>query len=271
MEESLLGAMKKGLGPNETLESSGTRFYSDAKAPLHCLSNLYGCECKIGENTFPSAEHAYQALHKMNGDLSKWEVGGDYSNWDKVYSIINKDRTNNGLKPLKPEKWKKKNQVGIMAILVIRRSELFDLSWKPRDDALSVSYKKRWRPIFEAKYASDELRNILLSTRGPLIEFKRGGHKTTLKAFEEHLARGVSPEEANKRARERGELWGAFNYEREIKRKSKLEEIPDPLKLTVWGENTTGKNLSRYRDELLLNNLDTHEDTKPASKKSRYK
>ena len=68
------------------------------------------------------------------------------------------------------------------------------------------------------------------------------------KAFEEHESRGVPLEEANRMA-QRVDLWNAFNYDMNIKRKNKVEQILERLKLTFWGQKTAGKCLTHYSDE----------------------
>lgn len=251
MEQKLNAAKLIGLTPSQVLSETPTRFYSNAKAPLHTLSNLYGCSCVVEGHEFVSAEHAYQALQKMS-DISDWIIGGRFSDWDEVYRIVNADRASKKLKPLSAGRWKKKNQIGILAILVIRRSELFGLQWKPRNDALSISYEHRWRPIFEAKYSDPTLRQTLMATQGPLIEFKRGGHKEMLKAFNNGLAAGMSMADANAAA-QRAELWGAYNIGTE-----------------VWGQNVTGKNLTRFRDELLARKR-SNDTAQPVSKRAKFK
>lgn len=251
MEQKLNAAKLLGLTPSQVLLKTPTRFYSNAKAPLHTLSNFYECSCVVEGHEFVSAEHAYQALQKMS-NLSDWVVGGRFSDWDEVYRIVNEDRATKKRKPLSAARWKKKNQIGILAILVIRRSKLFGLQWKPRDDALSISYEHRWRPIFEAKYSDPTLRQSLMATQGPLIEFKRGGHKEMLKAFNNGLAAGMSAEKANAAAHQ-VELWGAYNIGTE-----------------VWGQNMTGKNLTRFRDELLARKR-SNDSAQPASKRAKFK
>ena len=250
MEEKLVVALSQGLCPCNTLVENATRFWSNAKAPLHMLSNFYACPCKVAGYTFPSAEHAYQALQKMSDNIKDWTTEGIYSKWGKVYRIVNQYRTKRGGKELKPGPWKRKNQIGILAKLVITHSKAFGLSWKAQDDTLRISYENRWRPIFESKYSDPILRRVLSGTRGPLIEFKRGGHKAILKAFNTNLAADVTAAEANKAAH-KVELWGAFNYEMSLKRNKVAVDVPKSLRMTVWGQNVTGKNLTRYRDEMI--------------------
>lgn len=206
------------------------RFWSNAKlnTKLHMLSNLYEAPCAIMvngvERIFPSAEHAYQALQKIDDDLEPWTLGGAFSDWEYVYSKIGKT--------LKPnDKWKKKKQIGILAILVIRRPDVFGLTLKAVNDELAGSYEQRWKPIFQAKYASgSEPRSVLMSTRRPLLEFRRGAQASILKAFEKYV-KTMSSEDANRQAH-RVERWGGLNNGTEI-----------------WGQNVTGKNLTRFRDE----------------------
>ena len=210
------------------------------------LSNFYACTCKLAGYTFPSVGHAYQALQKVDGNIDDWTTEGIYSKWGKVYNIVNKYRKKRGKNPLKPGRWKRRNQIGILAKLVISHSQAFGLDLKARDDALAISYEKRWRPIFEAKYSDPILQRTLLGTTGRLIEFKRGGHRAILNAFNRNLAAGANAAKANQVA-QKMEIWGAFNYE-----KYRIVGNCWQLSDTVWGQNVTGKNLTRYRDEKIF-------------------
>tara|TARA_B110000908_G_scaffold25325_1_gene29195 strand:+ start:1924 stop:2778 length:855 start_codon:yes stop_codon:yes gene_type:complete len=263
MEQKLLDAVE--LQPSGHLSSVPTRFYSGAKDPWFKLSNLYQCDVTVDGRTFSSAEHAYQALQKIPADqLAPWLKGGLYSNWEHVYEVLGK--------PYDPErgnKFQKKNQVGILAIMVMRNREKFGIvNLKERNDALSVSYEDRWKPIFAGKYANPELRQIFLQTSGELIEFKRGGHKDMLKAYNAAIAAGETPASANAIA-QRAVVWGAFNYGVQIKRGKDIIDIPGPLQRTIWGQNVTGKNLTRFRDELKALKRSYEESEGGASKKSR--
>ena len=265
MEQKLLNAV--GLKPSGRLSGTSTRFYSGAKDPWFKLSNLYQCDVTVDGKTFPSAEHAYQGLQKIpENELAPWLKGGLYSNWQHVYQVLGKPYD-----PEKGNKFQKKNQVGILAIMVMRNREKFGIvNLKERNDALSISYENRWKPIFSGKYANPELRQILLQTSGELIEFKRGGHKDMLKAYNAAIASGETPTSANAIA-QRAVVWGAFNYDVQIKRGKETIDIPDELKRTIWGQNITGKNLTRFRDELKELKR-SHEDSDggaSASKKSR--
>ena len=233
MEQKLEKAKQKGLQPSKTLDINPVRFYSNAPAPLYVLSNFYETPCDIEGEVYPSAEHAYQCLQKSEGSRVDWQVGGRYSDWDFVYDTLNKERETDNKKPLSTASWQtKKRQIGILAVLVIRRPELFGLTLvdicgmdapsRVRYDALSVSYEERWYPIFEAKYENESARDILMKTAPhPLVEIKRSAHMKMLKSFNQN----------NNNVTQRAELWGANNYDKE-----------------VWGRNITGENLTRYRD-----------------------
>jgi len=265
MEQKLLNAT--GLQPSGHLSSIPTRFYSGAKDPWFKLSNLYQCDVTVDGKTFPSAEHAYQALQKIPGDqLADWLKGGLYSNWQHVYEVLGKPYD-----PEKGNKFQKKNQVGILAIMVMRNREKFGIAnLKERNDALSISYEDRWKPIFAGKYANPDLRQILCETSGELIEFKRGGHKDMLKAYNSAIVMGETPTSANAIS-QRAVVWGAFNYGVQIKRGKETIDIPERLQRTIWGENVTGKNLTRFRDELkaLKRSHDESDGGASAPKKSR--
>jgi len=237
MDKKIAAAKEKGLQPTVVLSEDPVRFYSNASAPLHVLSNFYESHCVIDDETYPSAEHAYQCLQKIVGSRADWQVGGRFADWDFVYGTVNAERLSQKLKPLSASRWRKKKQIGILAVLVIRRPDLFDVTLvdinsmsveeRRRYDTSSLSYEERWRPIFEAKYLKGrEIRSVLVKTYPhPLVEFKRGAHKKILEAFHKN---GHSNALAHK-----AEVWGAYNYGKEI-----------------WGQNVTGVNLTRFRDSL---------------------
>ena len=267
MEQKLLNAINTGLRPSGHLSATPVRFYSNAQDPLFKLSNLYQCDVIVDGKTFPSAEHAYQALQKIPEDeLAHWLKGGLYSNWQHVYGVLGKPYN-----PEKGNKFQKKNQVGILAIMVMRNREKFGIiNLKERNDALSISYEDRWKPIFSGKYANPELRQILLQTSGELIEFKRGGHKDMLKAYNNAILAGETHSSANVIA-QKAVVWGAFNYGVQIKRGKDIIDIPQELKSTIWGQNVTGKNLTLFRDQLKALKR-SHEESEGAAstpKKSR--
>lgn len=259
MQDKMIEMVHLGLRPSYEIDKiegrPSLRFHSKAKKPYCMLSNFYGCEVFVGGCIFPSAEHAYQALHKMT-DIRPWTLSGKFADWQYVYDTLNKNREEKGLRALKPKSWKDKNQIGILAILVVRNSSIFGLDWKPEDAAGSVSYE-RWRPIFEGKYRDGtELKRVLLDTQGTdLIEYKRGAHKDMRNAFKnvmsERLVTNGLVDKANLAARS-AQVWGAYNYSNDD------DSVHEQLKGTVWGQNVTGRNLTRYRDELLATKLPEH-------------
>ena len=148
--------------------------WSGAKPALAKFSNYFGVEVNVTigdtEQTFPSAEHAYQAA-KCKGDLSEWQVGGKFSDWDYVLERVNEGRN----KPLTVNHWKKKNMIGILAKWVIRRPFMFghDISQVSNEEFERWSTSEdTWYPVFESKYQGDLLKD-LLKTEGELIEFDR--------------------------------------------------------------------------------------------------
>ena len=90
---------------------------------------------------------------KIKGSRVDWQVGSRHSDWDFVYDTLNKERETNNKKPLSMASWHDKKQIGILAVLVIRRPELFGLTLvdiggmdapaRARYDALSVQYHTR--------------------------------------------------------------------------------------------------------------------------------
>ena len=76
MEQKLLNAIATGLHCSGHISGTPTRFYSNAQDPWFKLSNLYECDVTVDGKTFPSAEHAYQALQKNSRRSVKKLVEG---------------------------------------------------------------------------------------------------------------------------------------------------------------------------------------------------
>lgn len=150
------------LVPQCTLEVPSVTFHSNSTSNYQ-LSNLYGCSVEL-MGTFPSAEHAYQYLQKVDGSHEDWCVGGKFADWDYVLGIVNEHKS------IRKEFWKKKNMIGILAKLVISHPKTFGVKLKPMD-GMDTS-KQRWFPIFAAKFQGD-LKSMLLKTSGMLVEHDR--------------------------------------------------------------------------------------------------
>jgi hypothetical protein len=149
--------------PTTTVSRSVT-FYSNSKKH-HQFSNLYECKVTVDGKTFPSSEHAYQCLQKVDGSHEDWCIGGKYADWDYVLGVINEHRK------VSAEHWKKKNMIGVLAIQVIRHPKTFGVKLLPPNHAMSIS-KERWLPILDAKFKGDLL-SQLLKTSGILVEQDR--------------------------------------------------------------------------------------------------
>ena len=149
------------------------KFYSNSKDHYQ-FSNLYAAEVIVKKGStlgarrdyrFPSAEHAYHCVQKVQTPWEHWEVGGKFATWEYVFGIMNE----HGKYSMKH--WKKKNMVGILAKLVINHPKTFGVKLVAPNYELSIS-KVRWFPIFEAKFKGD-LRSMLLKTSGTLMEHDR--------------------------------------------------------------------------------------------------
>ncbi len=151
--------------PTTTVSRSVT-FYSNSKKHFQ-FSNLYKCNVTVDGKTFPSSEHAYQCLQKVNGSHEDWCVGGKFADWEYVLGVINEHRS----KPVSAEHWKKKNMIGVLAIQVIRHPKTFGVKLLASNNEMSIS-KERWFPILDAKFKGDLL-SQLLKTSGILVEQDR--------------------------------------------------------------------------------------------------
>lgn len=133
--------------PQCTLQGGSVTFHS-----THPFSNLYPCKVTIGPMHFPSAEHAYQYLQRVEGNYEDWCIGGKFA--DSEYVLANE--------------WKRhKGPIGTLAKIVVSHPKTFGIKLKPRDE-LDTS-QERWFPILHAKFQG-ELKSKLLKTSGTLVE-----------------------------------------------------------------------------------------------------
>lgn len=151
--------------PTTTVSRSVT-FFSNSKKHYQ-FSNLYECKVTVDGKTFPSSEHAYQYLQKVDGSHEDWCIGGKFADWDYVLGVVNEHRS----KPVSAGHWKKKNMIGVLAIQVIRHPKTFGLKLLAPNNEMSIS-KERWLPILDAKFKGDLL-SQLLKTSGILVEQDR--------------------------------------------------------------------------------------------------
>jgi len=156
-----------------TLSGPCVKFHSNSKEHYQ-FSNLYNTEVIVKKGStlgadrdyvFPSAEHAYQCVQKVQSPWAHWEVGGKFANWNYVFGIMNE----HGKYSI--THWQKKNMIGILAKFVINHPKTFGVSLVLPDYEMSVS-KERWFPIFHAKYKGD-LKDMLLKTSATLVEHDR--------------------------------------------------------------------------------------------------
>ena len=132
------------------------------------LSNFYDTYIKVGDHTYPSIEHAFQAMHCE--DKTPWTTQGCFSDWDYVLARVNEARR----VPITAKNLKKKNMIGALAGMVAERPLMFRLKNIPLEDPYS---EEIWMPLFEAKFcapppsghAEGELLDILLKTSGTLL------------------------------------------------------------------------------------------------------
>lgn len=107
--------------PQCTVHNSSVGFNWDHSVELN---NLYECKVTIGNLTFPSAEHAYQCLQRVEGNYEDWTIGGKFADWDYVLGIRNEHETTD-------HGWK---LIGDLARYVILHPKTFGLNLKPMDN-----------------------------------------------------------------------------------------------------------------------------------------
>lgn len=133
------------------------------------LSRFYEADVTVGEHTYPSIEHAFQALRCE--DKTDWLKGGKYSDWDYVLSRVNEASKS----PINGKNLKKKHMVGALAHKVANRPLMFRLKQKDLQWTEELLF-----PMLEDKFKG-ELLDILLKTEGTLLdkEHQNMGHMLT--------------------------------------------------------------------------------------------
>ena len=152
---------KKMFGP-PLLVGSGQR------DPHHRLSNFHACRVEFEGVVYPSSEHAFQAQRvspRERRDL--FSIEGPYADLDAGFK---------NLFPRDPEKaerkaayWRKKDNVGILAKMIVNRTK--NLIEMNAERCAEVFFD-----VLMAKFAQNEhLRDVLASTGDRyILEFDRG-------------------------------------------------------------------------------------------------
>ena len=125
----------------------------------HKLCNLYTCKVNIGNLTFPSAEHAFQCLQRIQGNYEDWCIGGKFASWEYVLGVMREHNKMNS---------PGKELIGKLAEIVVNHPKTFGIKLKPMNEDMAIS-RERWFPIFKAKFQG-ELKDILLNTSGTLVQ-----------------------------------------------------------------------------------------------------
>jgi len=155
------------------------------------LSNFCACEFEFMDYRWPSSEHAFQAILKVDpSDWDRFSVGGDLS----------------GLGEDKVKHWGvKKNgklaMVGIVAKMAVKNPEMLNLKMVKKSPR-PFKFDELFLRILMAKYTQcEDHRSVLLETGDKrLIEFSRGAKRESLK--------GKSPFWAGLVDKETGVMYG---------------------------------------------------------------
>ena len=147
------------------------QFHSNAVAPYHCLSNLSYISGGItfGKFTYPSVEHAYQAVKFMDCDKHRFTICGDLGGWDGMKLIYPNDHDN------KIRYWSKKNNIGIIAKLAVRLDNIKKLNLTlDKTIIMQKINDKIWPVLLTKKFQEEKFKDILIKTgKNYLLEFSR--------------------------------------------------------------------------------------------------
>ena len=149
---------------------------SGQKDPHHKLSNFHSCRVVFDDVEYPSSEHAFQAQRvppRLRRELFSTE--GSYADLDAGFGKLFGDSEK---AKKKAAHWRKKENVGVLARMVIKRMKPKDLVEMSAELCAEVFFE-----ILTAKYAQNEhLRRVLLSTGDRyILEFDRGAGRAKRK------------------------------------------------------------------------------------------
>ena len=154
-------------------------FGSNSVRPNNMLSNFHASEFEYEGSTWPSSEHAYVALERMEKiDRHRFVKGGDLSTLESGFKIMGLEN--------KIKFWSQKSNVGIVAKMATRPDmakklglHLFALNEEYRTDEYLI---RAFTAIITAKYNSNpKAKAALMSTNSKtLVEFSRGAQRETL-------------------------------------------------------------------------------------------
>lgn len=142
-------------------------FFSNAKFPLHKLSNFAECEIIFNGKKYISTEHAFQSRKYIKEDRKRFRITGDLGNIDGFNIVFDEKDVEN-----KINYWMKKKNIGIIAKMATDKKRGVKLGLN-RDENFESDYEL-WEEILLAKFSIDEFKEILLNTGNKyLLEFSR--------------------------------------------------------------------------------------------------
>ena len=164
-------------------------FGSGMNREMSKLSNFCACEFDFMEHRWPSSEHAFQAILKVDpSDWGRFSVGGDLS-------VLGEDK----VKYWGAKKNGKLAMVGIVAKMAVKNPEKLNLKIVVKSP---FKFDELFLRILMAKYTQcEDQRSVLLGTGNKqLIEFSRSAKRESLK--------GKSPFWAGLVDKETGVMYG---------------------------------------------------------------
>lgn len=152
-------------------ENKVIKFYSNAKPPLNLLSNFFETNVVIDGNVYPSSEHAFQAYLSSNPE--------DFMLESKIGKLTPEACNFVGFPSSKMhakcDVWSKKNNVGILAKMLISTHDKLGLKRSIPREECEVVFKK----ILLEKFRSNSTaRKVLLDTKDAyLLEFVKSSNR----------------------------------------------------------------------------------------------
>jgi predicted NAD-dependent protein-ADP-ribosyltransferase YbiA (DUF1768 family) len=154
------------------MEEQTVMFWSNAKYPLHRLSNFATADVFVNGVHYPSSEHAFVATKLFKPEFKYMLETGESLGSRYGFTVA----FGSAKAEAKEKYWMKKGNIGIIAKVAQSMKQYTKSHMKDTtEDSFEV-----WRHILLAKFSDPVLRDILLSTGTKyLLEFDRGATEDT--------------------------------------------------------------------------------------------
>ena len=212
-------------------------FGSGTAGDSSLLSNFAAAQVEVQGKVFPSSEHAFQALLKVDPvNHARMEVGGDLGSLKGGFGQFFSDESV-AAKKVKHwgEKKTKSAMVGIVAKMAVKETTARKLGLKLLDHTSRLyktesDVRRLFAEILDAKYAQNRThRKFLLDTaKHKLVEFSRSARRETL-AGKEPFWTGYIAKSAEEDA---GRMYGRnVQGDLQMEARQRLVEMEKPCDL----------------------------------------